>query len=168
MFASSPRRRSRRKLVAARVVGCGSATSAAQKHKHASAVEIEANAAPKLAGAGPKAAGAVPRLAGAANSIAASSLSKRVLSHQVVPKHSVAHPPAPRRGGQVQHFGGPVHLDAKVATVRFVRELVKNVPPPPSVPFTVRVRFTLRRIFFRGNPNPSQHGDAFQGRAIRA
>lgn len=154
MFASSPRRSSRRKLVAARVVGCGSATAAAQKHKHTSAVEIESNTS--------------PRLAGAANSIAASSLSKRVLSNQVVPKHAGAHPPVPRRGVPAQHFGGPVHLDAKIATVRFVRELVKNVPPPPSVPFTVRVRFTLRRIFFRATPNPSQHGDAFQGRAIRA
>lgn len=124
MFASSPRRRPRRKLVSARVVGCGTATSAARKHKHASAVEVETHRAEKKP------------------AIAASALSKRV----AVPKNSIAHVPA-----HAPHFAGPVHLDAKIATVRFVRELVKNVPPPASVPFVVKVRYTLRRLFFRGD-----------------
>lgn len=68
-------------------------------------------------------------------------MSKRV----VLKGPSIAHGPA-----QKPHFAGPVHLDAKIASVRFVRELVKNVPPQASVPFSAKVRFTLRRMFFRG------------------
>jgi hypothetical protein len=123
MYAAH-RRRSRRKLVAARVIVNHATFSVTHNAKSPAAH------APSV-------------LSHSVRNPAAKAAFANVCARKPVAK------PRSTKLGASSH-----HLDAKLATVRFVSELVKNVPPPPALPLRVKMRAMFRRIFLRGSaPN---------------